>query len=178
MVLSKRERRAFWMAIGVLGLFISDSFVITPVFEALDSVRKEKMRLSVEVDSMRRVLKYRGTREKKWKEMIEQGLLDDPSAAQSSMSHAIEDWSDRSRVELTAITPASPSREGGLREIIFTIAGRGDMASIGEFVWLIEQTPMPVKIMSLTLGSTNSSGRDLTLNLKISMLYRADEDAA
>ena len=39
-----------------------------------------------------------------------------------------------------------------------------------------DETRMPIRINSLTLGSTNASGRDLTLTLKLSLLYLADED--
>lgn len=178
MVLSKRERRIFWTTLGVMVLLISDRFVIDPALEALNSVSKEKGELVKQVSDMRRVLNQSKARAGQWQAMVDQGLLDDPSAAQSSMLHALEAWSDRSRVRLTSITQQRSTSDKGLRDIVFTIAGKGDMASIGEFVWLIEQTPMPVKINSLTLGSTNASGRDLTLALKLSLLYLADEEAA
>ena len=177
MVLSKRERRIFWTTLVVMVLLVSDRFVINPGLEALDSVSEEKQRLRAEVSARRRVLKGSTTRARQWQEMIENGLLDDPSAAQSSMLHALEEWSEQSRVRLTSVTPQRSTRDRGLRDIVFTIAGKGDMASIGEFVWLIEQTSKPVKITYLTLlGSTNASGRDLNLTLKLSMLYLAEEE--
>ena len=176
MVLSKRERRIFWTTLVVMVLLVSDRFVINPGLEALDSVSEEKQRLSDEVRAMRAVLNHGTTRARQWQEMIENGLMNDPSAAQSSMLHALEEWSDQSRVGLTSVTPQRPTSDRGLRDILFTVAGKGDMASIGEFVWLIEQTRMPVRINSLTLGSTNASGQDLILTLKLSLLYLADED--
>lgn len=176
MVLSKRERRIFWTTLVVMVLLVSDRFVINPGLEALDSVKEEERRLGVEVDAMGEVLELSTTQARQWQEMIENGLMDDPSAAQSSMLHALEEWSDQSRVRLTSVTPQRSTSDKGLRDIVFTIAGKGDMASIGEFVWLIEQTSMPVRINSLTLGSTNASGQDLTLALKLSLLYLADED--
>lgn len=185
MVLSKRERRIFWTTLVVMVLLVSDRFVINPGLEALDSVSEEKQRLDAEVSAMWDVLDpNRSTpRARQWQEKIENGLLDDPSAAQSSMLHALEEWSEQSRVRLTSVTPTPQRstrdrglRDRGLRDIVFTIAGKGDMASIGEFVWLIEQTSKPVKITNLTLGSTNASGRDLTLSLKLSLLYLAEEE--
>lgn len=180
MVLSKRERRIFWTTLVVMVLLVSDRFVINPGLEALDLVSAEKQRLDAEVSAMWDVLDpNRSTpRARQWQEKIENGLLDDPSAAQSSMLHALEEWSEQSRVRLTSVTPTPQrsTRDRGLRDIVFTIAGKGDMASIGEFVWLIEQTSKPVKITNLTLGSTNASGRDLTLSLKLSLLYLAEEE--
>lgn len=183
MVLSKRERRIFWTTLVVMVLLVSDRFVINPGLEALDSVSEEKQRLSDEVRAMRAVLNHGTTRARQWQEMIENGLMNDPSAAQSSMLHALEEWSEQSRVRLTSVTPTPQRstrdrglRDRGLRDIVFTIAGKGDMASIGEFVWLIEQTSKPVKITNLMLGSTNASGRDLTLSLKLSLLYLAEEE--
>ena len=181
MVLSKRERMIFWITLVLMVMLVSDRFVINPGLEARDSVSEEKQRLRAEVSAMRRVLKGSTTRARQWQEMIENGLLDDPSAAQSSMLHALEEWSEQSRVRLTSVTPQRSTRDRelrdrGLRDIVFTIAGKGDMASIGEFVWLIEQTSKPVKITNLTLGSTNASGQDLTLSLKLSLLYLAEEE--
>ena len=176
MVLSKRERMIFWITLVLMVMLVADRFVINPGLEARDSVSEEKQRLRAEVSAMRRVLKGSTTRARQWQEMIENGLLDDPSAAQSSMLHALEEWSEQSRVRLTSVTPQRSTRDRGLRDIVFTIAGKGDMASIGEFVWLIEQTSKPVKITNLQLGSTNASGRDLTLSLKLSMLYLAEEE--
>ena len=178
MVLTKRERRIFWTTLVVMVLLVSDRFVINPGLEALDSVSEEKQRLGAEVRAMRDVLDRSTTRARQWQEMIENGLMDDPSAAQSSMLHALETWSEQSRVRLTSVTPQRSTGDKGLRDIVFTIAGKGDMASIGEFVWLIEQTRMPVKINSLTLGSTNASGQDLILTLKLSLLYLTEEDTA
>lgn len=178
MVLSKRERRIFWTTLVVMVLLVSDRFVINPGLEALDSVSEEKQRLDAEVSAMWDVLDpNRSTpRARQWQEKIENGLLDDPSAAQSSMLHALEEWSEQSRVRLTSVTPQRSTRDRGLRDTVFTIAGKGDMASIGEFVWLIEQTSKPVKITNLILGSINASGRDLTLSLKLSLLYLAEEE--
>lgn len=176
MVLSKRERMIFWITLVLMVMLVADRFVINPGLEARDSVSEEKQRLRAEVSAMRRVLKGSTTRARQWQEMIENGLLDDPSAAQSSMLHALEEWSEQSRVRLTSVTPQRSTRDRGLRDIVFTIAGKGDMASIGEFVWLIEQTSKPVKITNLQLGSTNASGRDLNLTLKLSMLYLAEEE--
>ena len=176
MVLTKRERTIFWTTLVVMVMLVSDRFVINPGLAALDLVSEEKQRLSAEVRAMQKVLSQSTARARQWQEMIENGLMDDPSAAQSSMLHALEEWSDQSRVGLTSVTPQRSTSDKGLRDIVFTIAGKGDMASIGEFVWLIEQTRMPIRINSLTLGSTNASGRDLTLTLKLSLLYLADED--
>ena len=177
MVCTKRERRFFWTTLVVMVLLVSDRCVINPGLEALDSVSEEKQRLDAEVSARRRVLKGSTARARQWQEMIENGLLDDPSAAQSSMLHALEEWSEQSRVRLTSVTPPRSTRDRGLRDIVFTIAGKGDMASIGECVWLIEQTSKPVKITNLQLVSTNASGRDLNLTLTHSMLYLAEEEA-
>ena len=61
----------------------------------------------------------------------------------------------------------------GLQEVSFTIAGKGTLETVSEFLWLVEQAEMPVKITNLTLGSTNASGQEMTLTLKISVLCRS-----
>ena len=89
MVLSKRERMIFWTTLVLMVMVVFDRFVINPGLEALDSVSEEKQRLDAEVVARRRVLKGSTARARQWQEMIENGLLDDLSAAQSSMLNAL-----------------------------------------------------------------------------------------
>jgi len=176
MVLSKRESIIFWAALSVVALLVLDKIVITPALARLDDVSKRKGELELEVHEMSELMRQRKTMSERWRSMLDTGLTDSPSAAESQVFHSLEAWSSRCRIELTAIDPERATAVEGLQEVSFNIAGKGALESVGEFLWLLEQTDMPVKITSLTLGSTNASGREMTLTLKISVLCRVKEE--
>jgi hypothetical protein len=176
MVLSKRERIIFWTTLSILLILVIDRIVITPALAQLDDISKNKADLELQVFEMSELLKQRKTMSERWDKMLETGLTDSPSAAESYVFHALEEWSSQCRIDLTAITPQRATAVEGLQEVSFTIAGKGSLETVGEFLWLVEQAEMPVKIASLILGSTNASGQEMTLTLKISVLCRVEEE--
>ena len=176
MVLSKRERIIFWAALSVMALLLLDKIIITPALAQLDDVSKRKGELELEVHEMDELMLQRKTMSERWRSMLDTGLTDSPSAAESHVFHALEEWSSQCRIDLTSITPQRATAVEGLQEVSFTIAGKGTLETVSEFLWLMEEAEMPVKIMSLILGSTNASGREMTLTLKISVLCRAREE--
>jgi hypothetical protein len=176
MVLSKRERIIFWATLSVVGLLALDRIVITPVLARVDDISQKKSDLELEVYEMEELLKQRRSMSDRWDSMLNTGLTDSPSAAESHVFHALEEWSSQCRIDLTAITPQRATAVGGLQEVSFTIAGKGTLETVSEFLWLMEEAEMPVRIMSLILGSTNASGQEMTLTLKISVLCRVEEE--
>ena len=176
MVLSKRERIIFWSTLSVILLLVIDRLVITPAMDKFDAVSKEKSDLEVSVHEMNELRDQRKPMAQRWQTMLDTGLTDGPSAAESYVFHALNEWENQCRIDLTAITPQRATAVEGLQEVSFTIAGKGTLETVSEFLWLVEQAEMPVKITSLTLGSTNASGQEMTLTLKISVLCRAPEE--
>jgi len=155
---------------------VIDRIIITPALAQLDDISKKKSDLELEVHAMKELIEQRKAMSERWHSMLETGLTDSPSAAESHVFHALEEWSSQCRIDLTAITPQRATAVGGLQEVSFTIAGKGSLETVGEFLWLVEKAEMPVKIVSLILGSTNASGQEMTLTLKISVLCRVEEE--
>ena len=176
MVLSKRERLIFWTTLSVILLLVIDRIVITPAMARLDAISKKKGDLELEVYEMRELLGQRKAMAERWNTMLKTGLTDSPSAAESYVFHALDEWESQSRIDLTAITPQRATAVEGLQEVSFTIAGKGTLETVSQFLWLMEQAEMPVKMTNLILGSTNASGQEMTLSLKISVLCRVKEE--
>ena len=173
MVLSPRERSIALATLVVAVLLVADRFVATPALARFDEIKRQKAALAMEVQAMEDLLARRDAMQLRWRTMLDAGLAADPSAAESSVFHALEKWSSESGVRLPSVTPQRSTTDKGLQEIAFTVAGKGDVQAVGQLLWLIEQAAMPVKINSLQLGSTNASGQELSLTLKLSVLHLA-----
>lgn len=176
MVLSKRERIIFWTTLSVISLLVLDRLVVTPAMDKLDAISQQKSDLELDVHEMGELLRQRKPMAQRWQTMQDTGLTDGPSAAESYVFRALNEWENQCRIDLTAITPQRATAVEGLQEVSFSIAGKGTLETVSEFLWLLEQAEMPVKITNLTLGSTNASGQEMTLTLKISVLCRAPEE--
>jgi hypothetical protein len=167
----------FWTTLSILLLLTADKIVITPAMARLDAISQKKADLQVEVHEMKELFRQRRDMAERWSTMQKTGLTDSPSAAESYVFHALDKWESQSRIDLTAITPQRATAVEGLQEVSFTIAGKGTLETVSQFLWLMEQAEMPVKMTNLTLGSTNASGQEMTLSLKISVLCRVKKEA-
>jgi len=170
MILSKRERLILTATLVVLGLLVLDRFVIRAALARLNETGQLRSELSIEVEGMQDLLSRRKDLESRWRDMIDNGLSSDPSLTESSIWHELHQWSSECNVALPNVTPQRTNSDNGAMEIIFTIAGRGTMEGIAELLWRIEEAPMPVRIKYLQLGSTNASGQEITLTLRLSVL--------
>lgn len=171
MVLSKRERNIFIVALCFIGLLLINFVIIEPVSRHLAQTRSRKYDLSVEVASMRDLLDRRKDLESRWEMLLHNGLTADRSLAETTMWYALHDWSSECGFDLPDVTPQTSVTDQGVPEIIFMVAGRGSMQGIAQLLWRIEQAPMPVRIRSIQLGSTSSSGSEITLTMRLSVLY-------
>lgn len=171
MVLSRREHTILFVAIAIFSLLLVDMFVIKPIGRQRQQTRLRKETLSVQVDTMRDLLDRRRALESRWQRLLDNGLTADRSLTESTMWHALHEWSSECGFNLPNVTPQVSTTAQGVPEIIFTVSGRGSMQSLTQLLWRIEQAPMPVRIRSVQLGSTGSSGREITLTMRLSVLY-------
>ncbi len=87
------------------------------------------------------------------------------------MWHKLSEWSSDSSFDLPNITPQRMPNDTAFQEIIFTVSGKGTLEGAARLIWAIEQSQMPVRISNLQLGSPDPSGREITLSMRLSVLY-------
>ena len=173
MVLSKRERLIAVVTLLVLMIFIIDRYVLTPFLEAKENISIEKQGLMNEMQQAAKVFRHRNRINDEWQAMIKGGLGSDPSALESRILHEIRQWSSDYNVTLSSIKPNHNGSDEAaiLKEIIFNVACRGSMDSIGQFLWQIENSQLPLRIIEFQLGAREADGRDMSLQLKLSTAY-------
>ena len=170
-MLSKREQLMFYLALAILGLFVLNKIVLTPISNAMTQTRQERDTLAADVEAMYDLIDRRPTMRHRWQEMQEQGLNENPSIVEQQVFQHLEKWSAENGVSLTTMTPSRNVVEVGFPSITFNVAGKGDLAGVCRLVHQLEQTPFPVCIQSLTLGATNAQGQDMKINMKLNVPY-------
>ena len=170
-MLSKREQLLFYAALAILGLWVLNLFVLTPITDVMNQTRQERDRLATEVATMYDLIDRRPMMRQRWQEMQDQGLTENPSVTEQMVFQHLQQWSDEYGVVLTTMTPSRNPVEVGMPSINFNVAGKGSLAGVCRLVYQLEETSLPVRMESLTLGSTNAAGESLTIQMKLNVPY-------
>ena len=176
MVLSKREKIIVILTTLVLLIFIMDRFIITPFMNSKESIRLEKQGLVNEMQDAARLFRHEKRVKSEWQEMINGGLEKDPSGTESKVLHTIRQLSQDCGLTISSIKPDRNRSESKiLKEIIFNLSCKGSMNSVGQFLWEIENSRLPLKITEIQLGAREEDGRDMSLQVKLSAVYLPED---
>ena len=171
MDLSKRETMILYGALAAIVLLIGWTFVFQPMSERMAKTHQLKISLEQEVNAMNALLDRRKEIQARWQTHLNNGLGSDPAATESAMWHQLTQWSSDSNFDLPNITPQRMANDTAFQEVIFTVSGTGTLEGAARLIWAIEQSQMPVRISSLQLGSPDPSGREISLSMRLSVLY-------
>lgn len=168
MGLSKRERIILIAAIASVGLFVAVKFVIDPVQAKREELESQRQQLLGDLNEAEMLIENHPRMQRKWDAMLSDGLQSE-AEAESRILSAVWEWSRSANMATSSIRPERISSDRGLQEMIFTVAGRGSLGSVAQFLWQVETAALPVKIKDMQLGS--SSGDSMSLQLHLSALY-------
>lgn len=178
MVLSRRERLIAVVTILVMMIFILDRYAVTPFMEAKENISIEKQGLMNDMRNAEKIFRHRNRIKDEWQEMIRGGLGSDPSGMESMVLHEIRQWSYDCGLSISSIKPDRNRSEGMiLKEIIFNVACRGSMNSVGQFLWQVENSQLPLRITEFQLGAREENGGDMSLQLKLSTVYLPENES-
>ena len=176
MILSKRERYVLVATIVVVAVLVLDRYMVTPLLEHRARIKIERQDLLRRMRTAKNQFARRKKMGRKWQDMLAAGLKIDASEAESRVLHAVRDWSQDSGLTLSLVKPEEGvGLEGELREITFHAAGTGPMRSVAQFLWRLETASLLLKVKELQLDSRREGADDLSLQLRISVLYLPSE---
>jgi hypothetical protein len=183
--MKKRERILVIATVGVLALLVLDRVAFSPYLEARDQLVQKEARLLDDLREVNRTLQTRKHVAQQWHAMLDTGLKDTPSQAESRVLHAVRQWATEARLELTAVnlersealtTPGGAGKDGGeLRQVTFHAAGIGKMQAVSRFLYGAETSTMPLKVMNVQLSSRSPGKDDLALDVRLSTLLLAPQ---
>lgn len=169
MVLSKRERMILIAAIVAIAMLVGDKFVVGPISARREEIKAQKLELQAELQNAQLLFTRQKLMERKWKMLLSDGLLND-AEAESKIARALDEWSKEAMLTLSSIKPERVASDKGLKEMTFVVAGMGTLEAVSRFLWQIETAPMPIKVMDMQVGSTNETGKNMSLQLRLSAL--------
>jgi len=174
MTFTKREKVIIFGTIAAVCLLVADWYVLSPLTERRQDARNERVRWATQMTRNASVLKRRKHLAPKWRDMLGNGMRDDPSEAENQALRLIRDHCTAAGVRLSSLRPDRSTEKTDLAEINIHIAGTGSMSSVSRLLWRLEEleeSPSPMKIKMLQLGSRKDGTDDLSVQLKVSTLY-------
>jgi hypothetical protein len=172
MVLSKRERQILIVTISVVMIFLIYQFMVTPVLNARAETLVEKQGLIREMEKASELFKQKSAVSPKWQEMINGGLNSDVSSTESIVLNALRTWAQNYGLTLSSIKPEREKGESDImQEMQFNVSCSGNISSVGQFLFQIENSALPLRLTEFQLGSREEDGKEMSLQLKLSALY-------
>jgi len=170
MNLNKRQQLLAILAIVLVGLFIADKLVFTPLVRTWEERSKRIAKLKEDVRDGSETLKRERTLREQWDTMRTNTLAGAKSEAESQMLKAFERWSQAGGVSVSSIRPQWKEAETDYKTLLCRADVGGSLSAITRFLFQIERDRLGVKVDSMELTSRNTEGSQLALVIQVSGL--------
>lgn len=170
MNLNQRQQLLAFTAIALVGLFLADKLVFTPLVRSWDARAKRIVRLKEDVRDGAELLKRETVLREQWDLMRTNTLAAAKPEAESQMLKAFERWSQAGGVSVSSIRPQWKETEETHKTLECRADVAGSLPAISRFLFQIERDPLGVKVDSLELTTRNSEGSQLAMVLQVSGL--------
>jgi NhaP-type Na+/H+ or K+/H+ antiporter len=169
MVLSKRERILAIAMIVVVGGLVLNTFIVNPLAARREATANEKLELEAQVVEAQNVFAKRKNLERRWKSLLTEESQND-TGSESRIARALTEWSRQTRLNVTSVKPDRTTSDKGVNETTFVLAGRGSLDAVASFLYRVETSELPVKVVDMQLGSSSESGDSMSLQLRLSAI--------
>ena len=178
MKIDNRQRLLAIIAIAIVGLFVLDKMVFTPLTESWKSrsERIAQLRKSIEQGSM--LLQRESHTRRFWNDIRQSTLPVNASQAEKELLGAFEKWSADSGVSISSIRPQW--KKGATDEysvLECRVDAAGTLAVLAKFLFYVESSPMAVKMENIEFTTRDKNGEQIALGLLISAVRLASIDA-
>jgi hypothetical protein len=168
--IKNRQRLLVIAAISVIGLFVGDKVILSPIASAWSARARHIEELRKQVAQGKQLLQRDRSIRNRWEEMQRRTLTNNLSAAEQQLWKAIDSCAQDTRVTINAITPQWKRETDEYMRYECRIDAAGDLDRLSRFLHRVEREPLALKLESVELGARDKEGQQLSLGLQISGL--------
>lgn len=166
-----RQKRLIMIVAVLVGLFLGDRIVYSPLLHLWQARQNEIKRLRLQVADGTALVRRQDIVRGRWDSMRTNTLPNNQSLAQEQMLKTIQNWAQESGVSLNAVTPQWRNSDSeDYKTLICRIDASGSIGMLARFVYDLESGPLGLKLDSADFSSRDASGRQLSLGLQTSGL--------
>jgi hypothetical protein len=182
-ILSPKERNlAIGAGAGIL-LLIAYFYVIAPYIIERQQIEGDLQTARDAQASASQNLKLQKTMTPVWLNLKENGGLKvDPTLSSLQARYELNDWADKSGVLLLDVgeKPADVGKftNAKFQQQVFNVTGTGSQWNIENFMWAIENAPIPLRLSEVQITPQKEDTNDLTVHLIVSALCLTSDTSA
>jgi Tfp pilus assembly protein PilO len=170
MNLNQRQQILALLALAMVGLYVADKLLFTPLLRTWNARAERIARLKAQVRDGAELLKREAALREQWDRMRTNTLSGPKPEAESQMLKAFERWSQLAGVSVSSIRPQWKEAEEEYATLTCRADIGGSLAALVRFLYQVERDALGVKVDSLELTSRTTDGSQLNLVLQISGL--------
>lgn len=166
----QRERILIIMAMVCIAIFLGDKLILTPLGRIWSerSLRIGELKKSIEKGSI--LVDRRADVERRWKEIKDASLPDDPPTVEERILNRVHDWESQSGLTLNSLKPRWMPPDDESKKLELGLTASGSLESIARFLFELESDPLSIRVEDIGLTSRDKRGTVLDMNLKFSSL--------
>ena len=168
--MSKRERILVWVVALVVGFFVLDRFVITPLQARLAQLRTDADAVEREINEARVLIDNRELIETRWGGRMGAGLDADPASARLRVQGQLSEFAESSGLSLTNLSAGGDLKSDPYTEVRFSLTGTGDLRAVARFLERVQEASIPMAVLTCDISRREDNGGRLTLRLTVSTL--------
>jgi hypothetical protein len=173
-VLSKRERYIAVATVAALGLVAVYYGFVSPLLDRKSDLDSKVREAKLQLDRANRVIDDSHRLGPVLAQRLAGPVKKSASEAESQMLKSIGEWAHDARMTAPSIDkPDRGEREKDFAKMTFRASATGTMSQIGNFLWRMNTSAVPVRVGEMTLTTHKEGTDDLTLQLSISTIYLA-----
>lgn len=166
-----RQQLLAVLTIVVVGLFVADKVVFTPLAEGWKKRGEDIAQLRKSIRSGELLLDREASTQQRWNEMRKNTLPSDTSHAEQQLLKAFDQWSEVSRVSVSSIKPQwKRGATDDYSVLECRVDAAGNLAALARFVYEVERSPMALKIEMVEFSARDNDGQQIALGLLVSGL--------
>ena len=169
MNLKNRQQWLVIVATAVIGLFVADRLVLTPLTSAWKQRTARITELRTKVDRGRSLVRREDSLRSRWQYMVTNTLPTNPSLAEQHVLNSLDRWADNSRLTVLSLSPQWKRDGDDFITLECRLEGSGNLSSLGRFLYDLEKDPAALKLQALEINSRDD-GQQFALGLQISGL--------
>jgi len=165
-----RQKLLLWGAAIVVGLWVAETAIVTPLIKSWQARSAEIQRLRKAVDRGQVLLRNEERLRTSWSDIRTNSLSLEPAIAENQILKAFDAWSRESGVSIAGLRPQWKRSEDDFATLECRADVSGSLPAITRFLYEAEKDPLGIRVESLELVTRDVNGSQLTLALQVSGL--------
>jgi hypothetical protein len=168
--IKNRQQVLMVVALSALGVFAANLLLLGPL---VDTWKARSARLDVlreQVTHGKTLLQRQQVIRGRWRQMEDNTLTNDTSAAEQQLFRALDSWRQDSRVVINGVTPQWKHDADDYMTYQCRLDASGSLPALSKFLYDIERDPRALRLDSVELSARDKDGQQLVLGLQLSGL--------